>query len=92
MPTLPEIVPITDLRQDAAAVIERVRRSSKPLVITQRGRPAAVVLSPEAYERAEREKEILQLLVRGDREIAKGRGHDLDEVLLEADRLLAIEP
>lgn len=92
MPTLPEIVPITDLRQDAAAVIDRVRRSSKPLVITQRGRPAAVVLSPEAYERGEREKEILQLLVRGDREIAKGRGHDLDEVLREADRLLATEP
>jgi prevent-host-death family protein len=91
MPTLPEIVPITDLRQDAAAVIERVRRSSKPLVITQRGRPAAVVLSPEAYERGEQERKILQLLVQGDREIAKGKGHELDQVLRDADRLLATD-
>ena len=89
MPTLPEIVPITDLRQDAAAVIDRVRRSSQPLVITQRGRPAAVVLSPEAYERSEEEKRILRLLAQGDREIARGKGHDLDEVLREVDRLLA---
>ncbi|MGH7804614.1 MAG: type II toxin-antitoxin system Phd/YefM family antitoxin [Candidatus Binatia bacterium] len=91
MPTLPEIVPITDLRQDAAAVIDRVRRSSKPLVITQRGRPAAVVLSPEAYERGEQEKKILHLLVQGDREIAKGKGHELAKVLQEAERLLASE-
>lgn len=33
--------------------------------------------------------ELVRLLARGEREIAKGEGHDLDEVLAEADRLLA---
>ena len=47
MPKLPEIVPITDLRQDSSAELERVRTSRQPLIITQRGRAAAVMLSVE---------------------------------------------
>ena len=89
MPKVPDIIPVTDLRQDAAAALKRVRASKQPLVITQRGRAAAVMLSVEAYERAERERQILRLLARGEREIAAAKGHDLDEVLAEADRLLA---
>ena len=89
MPKLPEIVPITDLRQDAAAVLERVRRSAQPVVITQRGRAAAIMISPESFERSENERHILKLLARGEREIAKGKGFDLDSVLADADEILA---
>jgi prevent-host-death family protein len=88
MPKVPAIIPITDLRQDAAGALERVRRSSEPVVITQRGRAAAVMLSVEAYEQGERERQILRLLAAGDRAIARGRGRDLDAVLAKADRIL----
>ena len=91
MARIPEIIPVTDLRQDAAAVLKRVQGSQQPLVITQRGRAAAVILSVDAYERGERERQLLRLLVRGEQEIAAGVGHDLDEVLAEADALLADE-
>lgn len=47
------------------------------------------MVSIEEYERAERERQILRLLARGEREIRAGRGHDLDAVLAEADELLA---
>ena len=89
MPKLPDIVPVTDLRQDAAAVLARVRKSAQPVVITQRGRAAAVMVSAESYERAESERQILKLLARGEREIAKGKGYDLDAVLEDADEVLA---
>jgi prevent-host-death family protein len=89
MPKVPEIIPVTDLRQDAAAALKRVRNSQQPVVITQRGRAAAVMLSVEAYERAEHERELLKLLARGEKEIAAGSGHDLDDVLAEADATLA---
>jgi len=88
MSRLPEIVPITDLRQDSSAVLERVRTSRQPLIITQRGRAVAVMLSVEEYERAENQRQILMLLARGEKEIAAGDGHDLEDVLAEADRLL----
>ena len=92
MSKVPDIVPVTDLRKDAAGALKRVRASQQPLIITQRGRAAAVMLSVEAYERAEHEKQMLRLLARGEQEIARGEGYDLDGVLAEADRLLTRTP
>ena len=43
----------------------------------------------ESFRRAESEREILAALARGEQEIAEGMGCDLDEVLAEANRLLA---
>ena len=92
MKTLPDVVPITDLRQEAAALLEKARVSREPVVITQRGRAAAVLLSVETYERAEHERRLLLALARGEKEIAAGEGFDLDSVLAEADALLAEQP
>ncbi len=89
MAKVPNIIPVTDLRQDAASVLRRVRSSKHPVVITQRGRAAAVLLSTEAYERAEHDLQLLRLLARGDKEVAAGKGFDLDAILADADALLA---
>jgi len=88
MRKIPGIVPISDLRQDAASVLKRVRSSREPLIITQRGRASAVMLSIDAYEEAEEERRILRALARGDREVQAGRGFSLESVLRDADRIL----
>jgi prevent-host-death family protein len=88
MPKVPNIIPVTDLRQDAAGALKRLRASKQPVVITQRGRAAAVLLSMEEYERGEHERQLLRLIARGEQEIATGKGFDLDDVLAEADALL----
>jgi prevent-host-death family protein len=90
MAKIPNIIPITDLRQDATSIIKRVTASKEPLVITQRGRATAVMVSMEAYEHSQHELEILRLLARGEREIEAGKGYDLDAVLAEADSLLKV--
>lgn len=89
MGKLLNIIPISDLRQDAARVLKRVKDSREPIVITQRGRAAAVMLSVEAFEQSERDRELLRLLAKGEREIEAGEGYDLDSVLAEADALLS---
>jgi prevent-host-death family protein len=88
MAKIPAIVPVSDLRQDAARVLKDVKKSNSPVFITQRGRATAVLMSLDAYERSETERELLLLLARGEKEIAAGTGHSLDEVLAEADSLL----
>ena len=88
MTKIPNILPITDLRQDATSIIKRVTASKEPLVITQRGRAAAVMVSMEAYEHSQHELELLRLIARGEKEIETGKGYDLDTVLAEADSLL----
>lgn len=86
---LPAVIPVSDLEEDAASVLERLRHSGAPAVITQKGREAAVLIDIESFRRSEAEREILAALALGEREIAEGLGFDLDEVLTEADRLLA---
>jgi hypothetical protein len=49
------------------------------------------MLSVEAYEQSERDRELLRLLAKGEREIEAGEGHALDSILAEADALLAQE-
>ena len=88
MAKIPNIIPITDLRQDATAIVKRVTASREPLVITQRGRAAAVMVSMETYEHSQHELELLRLLARGEKEIEAGKGYDLEVVLSEANSLL----
>lgn len=88
MAMIPKMIPVTDLRQDAAGVLRKVQKSEDPLVITQRGRAAAILLSVDAYERSRRETELLRLLALGEKEIGLGKGHSLESVLREADALL----
>ncbi len=88
MTKIPHIVPITDLRQDATAIVERASATREPIVITQRGRPAAVMVGIEAYEHSQHELEILRLLARGEKEIEAGKGFNLDAVMKEAEMLL----
>ena len=92
MGKLMNILPISDLRKDAAKVLKKLRDNKEPIIITQRGRAAAVIIGVEAYEKSEHDKELLRLLARGDKEIEIGEGYDLDSVLAEADLLLSQDP
>ncbi len=89
MAKVPAIIPVSDLRQDAARVLNDVRKSSDPVFITQRGRATAVLMSLDVFERSETERELLLQLVRGEKEIAAGIRHSLDQVLAEADSILS---
>jgi prevent-host-death family protein len=88
MARIPAIIPVSDLRQDAARVLKELKKSNEPVFITQRGRATAVLLSLDNYERSEADRQLLLLLARGEKEIAEGAGHSLDDVLAEADSLL----
>lgn len=85
---IPQIIPVTDLRQDAATVLKQLQDSTEPLVITQRGRAIAVLQSVEAYEQAEHERELLRMLADGEKAISADDGVPLGTVLKEADDLL----
>lgn len=91
MSNVPPIIPISDLRQNAANVLQQIKESMEPTVITQRGRAAAIMLSVEAYEQGERNRQLLMLLVKGEKEIATGEGYSLESVMTDADKILAGE-
>lgn len=47
------IIPITDLQRQAAKILSDVNKSSEPIIITQRGRATAVLLSAKRYAEIE---------------------------------------
>jgi prevent-host-death family protein len=91
MGIVPLIVPISDLRQDAAGVFERVVATDEPVFVTQRGRASVVIQSTQAYERVQHENAILRMFAQGDVDIAAGVGRDAEDVMAEARALLANE-
>jgi hypothetical protein len=46
------------------------------------------MMSTDAYEKAQYERQLLRHLARGDREIAAGKGYDLETVVAETAALL----
>ncbi|MCD6533419.1 MAG: type II toxin-antitoxin system Phd/YefM family antitoxin [Deltaproteobacteria bacterium] len=91
MGNLSNIIPVSDLRQNAAKLLKQLKNTKDPLIITQRGRAAAVMIGVDAYEEFEHEKELLRVLAKGNSEIEASEGYDLDTVLRDAD-LILVEP
>jgi hypothetical protein len=51
-----------------------------------------VMMGVEEHKRGERDFEILQILIQGEKEVAAGVGFELGDVLAEADAILDGEP
>ena len=46
-----DIIPIGDFKARASAILREARKHSRPVVITQNGKPAVVLLSAEEFDR-----------------------------------------
>ena len=55
-----DIKPLTEFRANVTAFVQKVRKSKRPMVITQHGRSSAVLLGVEEYESLIEKIEILQ--------------------------------
>ncbi|MFO1010261.1 MAG: type II toxin-antitoxin system Phd/YefM family antitoxin [Planctomycetota bacterium] len=73
----------TELGSRREAALRGVGKEGK-VVVTRRGRPTAVLMSLEAFERIERETAILKTLARGELGIRAGRTHAWKDVLRDA--------
>ncbi len=71
---LSDIKPVSEFRANAAELIEQVRTSKRPLVLTQRGHSAAVVLDVAEYERMVEEIELLSDVRVAVQQIELGQG------------------
>ena len=68
-----DIRPVSEFRANAAELIEHVRESRRPLILTQRGRSAAVLLDVAAYEQILEELDLLRDLRTSDKQLSSGR-------------------
>jgi antitoxin YefM len=87
-----ETVPVRELRSDLAKVIDRVADLREHVLVTRRGRPAAVLIPVDEYEALEETAEILsdpetmRAIRQGTAEIKRGETVTLDQLRRELRR------
>jgi len=69
-----DIKPVSEFRARAAEMIEQVRATRRPLVLTQRGHSTAVVLGVADYEDIVEEIELLRDVCKAVRQLEAGKG------------------
>jgi antitoxin YefM len=74
-----DIRPLSEFRANAAAFVQHVRQTRRPLVLTQRGRGAAVLLDIAEYERLVERAELLEDIATAEEQIAAGEGIENEE-------------
>jgi len=76
-----DLIPITDLRQSSARIVNRLRTERRPVVILQRGRSAAVLENVEDYENRLERLDLLEAIVRGLEAVQAGSVVDNREAM-----------
>lgn len=75
------VAPITDLKVRSREIVKQIKESGRPVLITQRGRAAAVMESVESYERRQDRYEEIEGILAALREAEKGDLHNHQEAL-----------
>lgn len=75
------VTPISDLKVKSREIVERLKKTGEPVVITQRGRVAAVMESVESYEKRQEYYETIEGILEALKEAEEGGLHDHQEAL-----------
>jgi prevent-host-death family protein len=78
---LHDIVPLTEFRARTAELIDQMKKSQSPIVLTQHGRAVAVVMPPAEYEELAYREEFVQAVREGIAEADAGKLIPHDEVM-----------
>ncbi len=80
-----DVIPIARFKTQASALLRRMHRQDRPLVITQRGAPSAVLMTPEDFEALTASARVVAKILRG-LESRHARTFSADEVRASAKR------
>ena len=75
-----DIKPLTEFRANVAAFVQKVRKSKRPMVITQHGRSSVVLLGVEEYESLIEKIEILQDIHLAEKQFSEGDSINHEDV------------
>jgi len=78
-----DVQPLSAFRANAAGFLDQVRSTKRPLVLTQHGKSAAIVLDVDQYEALVDEIEVIRDIRAAKAELARGEGIPHEEVVAE---------
>jgi len=78
-----DVQPLSAFRANAAGFLDQVRSTKRPLVLTQHGKSAAIVLDVDQYEALIDEIEVIRDIREAKAELARGEGIPHEDVVAE---------
>lgn len=82
-----DIISLSDFKNQASKMLHQVQNTHRPIIITQNGRPAGVLISPAEFDLSSEQSRFLQAVQSGLDDMEHGRvltGEELDKALDEA--------
>jgi prevent-host-death family protein len=83
-----DLLPISDFRTHTAEVVEKMKRTGRPVILTQHGRSTAVLEDVREYERRAERVELLEAILTGIRAAEKRQVVSHAKAMAELDRAL----
>ena len=77
--TLPDVRPVSDLRQNMAEIMESIDTQKRPVILTKHGRGRYILLSIEDYNRITALDMLYEAIDEGIADIEAGRVSDFRE-------------
>jgi len=84
-----DIEPLSEFRKKSADFIKRLKKEKQPIVLTQHGKSAAVLIDVSEYERFTKKMEMLEDLLEAKQQVEMGKTYTLDEARKRIDSHLS---
>ncbi len=81
-----DVKTVSELKKSLRAVLEQIRETGRPVVVTVNGKPDAVLIDVKTFERKLKALNLVGLLAEGEEDIRRGRTRSASAFLKEFKR------
>jgi len=81
-----DIVPVAEFKVQISKYLNSIKSTGRPMVITQNGKPAAVLLSPDDFDELVYQKSLIESINRGLSDVEKGNVFTTKELRAELEK------
>jgi prevent-host-death family protein len=74
-----DIEPLSEFRKKSADFVKRLKKDKQPIILTQHGKSAAVLMDVSEYERFTKKLEMLEDLLEAKQQVEQGKTYTMDQ-------------
>jgi len=78
-----DIIPVAEFKTRISKYLNEIRATGRPMIITQNGKPAGVLLAPDDFDELVYQKSLIESITRGLADIEKNDLYTTDELKAE---------
>jgi antitoxin YefM len=81
-----DIIPVAKFKVQVSKYLKNIKSTGRPMVITQNGKPAGVLLSPDDYDELVYQKSMIESINRGLSDVNSGNIFTTQELKAELEK------